>query len=445
MAHQYYGGQQGYPPPPGGPPPGGSPYPPQQAPYGQPPPHGYPPPPQGGYAPPPGAPYGAPPPGQFGGPPPQPYGQQPGYGQPPPGHQPPANHSYYGGPPPPGAPGGPPAGGYGAPPQGGGYPGQPSPGYAPNQMPAVDCSREADEARAAMKGFGTDEKRLIAALARLDPLQATALKTVFKQRHRRDIISDLNSETSGYFRDGLVAIARGPLAQDVFNLDKAISGLGTKENVLNDVLLGRTNADINAIKQAYQQTYRRSLESDVKGDLSMKTERLFTMILAARRNEESAPVIPQQTDADVQELYRATEGYKMGTDQIAVCSILSSRSDGQIRAIAQAYRQRYHKSLEEVLKKEFSGHMEDALVFMLNSAVDKAKHDADLLEGAMKGMGTKDDLLVNRIVRIHWDRQRMSQAKAAYKHFYKQDLVRRIEGETRGDYERLMVALVNSA
>ncbi|TKX20689.1 annexin-like protein 2 [Elsinoe australis] len=451
MAHQYYGQQQGgYPPPPG--PPGGSPYPPQQAPYGAPPQHGYPPPhgppggspypphQQGGYPPP-----GGPSPGQYGAPPGQ-YGQQPGYGQQQGyGQPPPANHGYYGGPPPPGAPGGPPMGGHGGPPpMGGGYPSQPSPGYVPGQTAPMDCSREADEARAAMKGFGTDEKRLIAVMARLDPLQVNSVKAAFKQRHRRDLISDLTSETSGYFKDGLVAIARGPLAQDVFNLDKAISGLGTKENVLNDVLLGRSNADINAIKQAYQQTYRRSLESDVKGDLSMKTERLFTMVLSARRNEESTPVIPQQTDQDVQELYRATEG-KSGTDQITVCSIISSKSDGQLRAIAHAYKAKYHRSLEEVLKKEFSGHMEDALLFMLNSAVDKAKHDADLLEDTMKGMGTKDDLLVNRLVRIHWDRQRMSQAKAAYKHFYKQDLVRRIEGETRGDYERLMVALVNSA
>merc|ERR1712230_337207 len=62
---------------------------------------------------------------------------------------------------------------------------------------------------------------------------------------------------------------------------EAIKGLGTKESVLNDVLLGRSNADMRAIKQAYQETYRRALETDVKGDLSMKTERLFSMVMAA--------------------------------------------------------------------------------------------------------------------------------------------------------------------
>ncbi|KAG8625275.1 hypothetical protein KVT40_007026 [Elsinoe batatas] len=438
MSHQYYG-NQGYPPPQGPPP--------QQNQYVGPPPGQYGA-PQGGYPPPQGAPYGHPPPGQYGAPPPQqPYGgQQPGYGQPPP----PANQGYYGqaGPGAPqhggyGAPPGPPPGSYGQPPASGGYPAQPSLGYG--QMPFVDCSYQAKEARSAMKGMGTDEKRLIAALVNLDAAQINGVNEYFKKTLKRDLESDIKSETSSYFEEGLVAIARGPLVQDAHNLRNALKGLGTKEAVLNDVVLSRSNADLNAIKQIYPRLFQgASVESDVKGDLSLKTERLFTMVLAARRNEESAPVMPQQIDQDVQELYRATEGQR-GADQITVCSIFSNRSDGQLRAISQAYKQKYHRSLEEVIKKEFSGHMEDALLFMLNSASDRAKHDADQLEATMKGMGTKDSLLVQRLVRIHWDKQRMAQAKAAYKHFYKQDLARRVEGETSGDFKKLVVALVNSA
>lgn len=419
-------------------------YPPQQHGYGAPPTHS-PYPAQQGYGAPPvpqhpgSAPYSqqgfappsGPPPGQYGAPPGPPPGQYGAPQGPPPGQYGAPSAQY----------GAPPQGHYGAP---AGPPAPPSLGYVPGQVAPMDLSREADQVRSAMKGFGTDEKLLIQVLSRLDPLQAAGVRQTFNQRHRRDLLNDLEKETSGYFRDGLLAIARGPLEQDCFNLNKAIKGLGTKESVVNDVLLSRSNADINAIKAHYQHMFRRSLESDLKGDLSMKTERLFTMILAARRNEESSPVIPQQIDSDVQELYRATEGQKMGTDQVTVCSILSSRSDGQIRAISLAYKQKYHRALGEVLAKNFSGHMEDALLFMLEHAEDRAKHDAHLLEDSMKGLGTKDDLLVNRTIRIHWDKARMGQARAAYRHFYKQDLTARIRGETRGDYERLMVACVES-
>jgi annexin A7/11 len=318
-------------------------------------------------------------------------------------------------------------------------------GYVPGQVAPMDMSRQADDLRKAMKGFGTDEKALIGILAPMDPLQAAGVRQAFTQRHRRDLLKDIESETSGYFRDGLMAMARGPLEQDVLNANKAIKGFGTKEAILNDVLLGRSNADINAIKAHYHHVYKKSLESDVKGDLSLKTERLFDMVLAARRNEESSPVIPQQIEADVSELYRATEGSKIGCDQVAVCAVLTQRSDGQLRAISKAYRQKYHRELAEVLKSNFSGHMEDALLYILLNAEDRAKHDAQLLEAAMSGMGTKDDLLVNRIVRIHWDKHRMSQARGAYRHFFQRELADRIRGETRGDYEKLMVATVQSA
>jgi annexin A7/11 len=201
-----------------------------------------------------------------------------------------------------------------------------------------------------MKGFGTDEKALINILANKDPYQVAMIRQVYHQHHKRNLETDVASEVSGHFEDGLLAILRGPLQQDVHLLHHAMSGLGTKESFLNDVLLARSNADMAAIKRAYQATYHRPLEDVIKGDLSMKTERHFSMVLAGNRAEDSAPVIPQQIDQDVVELYKATEG-KVGTDELLVCSILSSRNDAQIRAIAHAYEAKFRRSLETVIKK----------------------------------------------------------------------------------------------
>lgn len=201
-----------------------------------------------------------------------------------------------------------------------------------------------------MKGFGTDEKMLIKVLATRDPLQINVIRETYHQRFHRHLLTDVQSEVSGWFKEGLCAIIRGPLMQDVVLLRSAMDGPGTKEKVLNDVLLGRSNADMRAIKELYQKTYHSSLESAVKGDLSMKTERLFLMVLAANRNEESAPVVPQQIDQDVMELYKATEG-RHGTDELLVCNILSQRSDAQIRAIAYTYQQKFTKDFDSIIKK----------------------------------------------------------------------------------------------
>jgi annexin A7/11 len=308
-----------------------------------------------------------------------------------------------------------------------------------------------------MKGFGTDEKALIRHLADKDPLQIDVIRQTYHQRFNKNLINDVKSEVSGWFEEGLCAIIRGPLQNDVYLLKEAMDGPGTKEKVLNDVLLGRSNADLRAIKDLYKKTYRTSLESDIKADLSMKTERHFLMVLAANRTEESAPVIPQQIDADVMELYKATEG-KVGTDELLVCNILSQRSDAQIRAIAHTYQQKFTRSLEQViikvdfhhspilsissltLRQEFSGHMELALLQQLRTGTDKAMRDAQLLEDAMAGVGTKDHLLTHRVVRVHWDKNHMQQVKGAFQHKYRTSLTSRIKGETSGDYEKLLVA-----
>lgn len=295
-----------------------------------------------------------------------------------------------------------------------------------------------------MKGFGTRENELIQTLVRIpDPVVMAAVRRTYDTRFSRDLLKDIHSETSGYFRETLEALARGPLAQDVYCLHDALAGAGTKEDALDDVLLGRSNADMRAIAHEYARVHGKSLESMVRGDLSMKTERLFAMVLAAQRAEESAPVVPQQLEADVTELHRATEG-RMGTDQLAVCDIFSHRSDGQLRAISAEFQRRYQRSLDKVIRSEFSGHMESALLRMLHVAEDRAMADAVALEDTMKGPGTKDRLLVNRVVRLHWHRDHKQQVKGAFKHRYNRDLAQRIKGDTSGHYESALVAIVGN-
>ncbi|KUI69071.1 Annexin A11 [Cytospora mali] len=398
------------------------------------------------------------------------YGAYPPYGRPPPSElygspAPAAAHGYYNQhqpPPPPGPPpaqyGAPPPHShspmppYGAPPYGGApqygspmgmatYPTPPSPGYGAPQIIAWDPAPSANALRKAMKGFGTNEKVLIDELADKDPFQIQAINDAFQRNHRRNLVSDIKDETSGWFEYGLVQLARGPLLADVHLLFDSMSGMGTKEKVLNDVLLGRSNADMNAIKSAYRHTFHKDLIAAVKDDLSLKTERHFEIVLSAQRAEDSAPLISADIDRDVDALYSATEG-KVGTDEMRVCSILSVRNDNQIRAIAHAYKLRYARDLETVIRKEFRGHMEEALIFQLKRAMDKDAHQAELLEAAMAGAGTKDHLLVSRVIRSHWDKNNMRNVSHKYKQIYGKNLAQRVRGETRGDYQRLMLACI---
>jgi len=210
--------QQGAYPPPGGayPPPGGA-YPPSQQGAYPPPGGAYPPPQQGAY-PPPGGAY--PPPQQGAYPP-------PGGAYPPPqqGAYPPPGGAY------------PPKGPYeqqsfsysptGYPPQQMGqdrhvsvqaypaqaYPAQGMPSGAPanvlnlNQpvttttplLSPAECDEAAKNLRDAMKGFGTDEKKLISVLGKYPPIQMNQIIKSYKSNFGKNLIDAVKSETSGNF------------------------------------------------------------------------------------------------------------------------------------------------------------------------------------------------------------------------------------------------------
>lgn len=178
---------------------------------------------------------------------------------------------------------------------------------------------DVDRIRKATKGFGTDEKMLIDTLTPLDAWQMNAVYHMFKATTGNDLLSELESETSGWFEAALRAKVLGPVGYDVWLVHRACDGAGTHEDILNEVLLLRTNAEIWALKQAYRATYGKELEKIVEGDLSMKTKRLFTMALQGSRQDDWTPVDPGLVQRDVQDLKAAARG--AGTDEIKVSPV----------------------------------------------------------------------------------------------------------------------------
>ncbi|KAJ5634773.1 hypothetical protein N7528_002615 [Penicillium herquei] len=315
-------------------------------------------------------------------------------------------------------------------------PAPPTLGYVPGQTAPGDYTRQAETLRKAMKGFGTDEKAIIQTLAPLDPLQVAAVRATYSRHIGRDLYNDVKSETGGYLERGLLSVIEGPLGSDVAWARESVSGIGTKEWLMNEALLGRSNADINAIKTAYHHRYHRSLERDVVDDLSFKTADLFKLVLQARRREDTAAPLPEEVRKEM------VKNIKNKQDVTKICETIALSSNADLRALDQQCQSMFHHSLEKAVTDQFSEHMKHAFVFMIRSATDPALRDASLLNKAMDGMGTKDEQLVVAIVRLHWNRDHKDQVKRAYRHHYNKDLIDAVRGETSGDYEKLMVALL---
>ncbi|KAI8593969.1 Annexin 11b [Geranomyces variabilis] len=428
---QQYGQQGGYPPqqPPYGAPGQQQGYPPQQ-PYGAPP-AGYPPQQQYG-APPAGYPPQGPPVGGY--PPQQPHGGAPA------GYPPQQPHG--------GAPAGyPPQQPYGAPGQQPGYPAQqygapPAPSFYQTASPPLTHAQleaDANALRKAMKGFGTDEAGLIAVLCKRTPDQAPYISQAYKAHFGRELVKDLESECGGNLKKVMVLLAQGLPEVDAILLKEAMSGIGTDEDGLLEILVGRTNAEIAAIKNTYRVKFNKDLESAVQSETSGHFRKLLTALLVAQRDETGAGY---DINADVENFYKAGVG-KMGTDESAFISLLCNRPATHLRQVFAAYHQKHNMTMEQVIKKEFSGDLEKALLNIVRSIESHPWYVAKQFEKSMAGLGTKDNKLIRLTVR-HRDPKVMGQVKQAYQQQFGKSLYSRVEGETSGDYKKALLACIGT-
>uniref|UniRef100_A0A8C1VKQ8 Annexin n=1 Tax=Cyprinus carpio TaxID=7962 RepID=A0A8C1VKQ8_CYPCA len=395
----------GYPPAGGSYPPASGPY--QQAPGGYPPqPGAYP--PQGGYYP------------------PQPGACPPGAGYPPQaGGYPPQAGGY------PAAPGG------GFPPQAGGYPGA-QPGTYPNMppkgyrgsikdLPGADPLRDVEVLRKAMKGFGTDENAIIELLGTRSNKQRVPLKAAYKTTYGKDLVSDLKSELKGDFEDLVLAMLKTPAHFDASELKEAISGAGTDEACLIEILSSRSNAEIQEINKVYKAEYGKSLEDAISGDTSGHFRRLLISLSQV-----------QTFISQLWKLYAAGEN-KVGTDESQFNAILCARSKPHLRQVFHEYQQMCGKDIEKSICSEMSGNVESGMVAVVKCIKNTGAYFAERLHKAMQGVGTKDRTLIRIMVsRSEVD---MLDIRQEYLRLYGKSLYTAISGDTSGDYKKLLLKL----
>ncbi|SGZ12646.1 BQ5605_C028g10519 [Microbotryum silenes-dioicae] len=478
---------------------------PPQGQYGQPPPAGqygqspagqYGQPPQGQYGQPPaqaGA-YGAPPPQQGYGAPPSQYGAPPqqGYGASSPGQ--------YGAPPPnqcgqPAAPVGyAPQAGYAAP--------APIPHtylgtrVHPSENPLLpaqeklranqavdgyDPAKDVETIKTACKGFGTNEDKITLVVTALPAVRIPPLIYAYKAREGKDMIKLLEKELRGNYETLILQILAGPLMGDVELVKDACKGLGTNEMILTEVLIGRTPLAIDLLKAAFQAHTGKSMEKEVLDELSMKTKSAMAVALLGDWRDQPnmgrtpeneagqggaggvggfvgaapAQLNQQMVQDDAQQLKKAIQVHVTGEvsiDQQHVIimprsSIVFARSPAHLQAVQAQYKTLTRAALTHNIKRCVDGHLKEMYLFALEGGkrdTNGCWRDAKRLHDAMAGLGTKDLLLIMRIVRAHWDRQRFQQLKGAYRQKYSRELLTDVMKETSGDYRDALIALINA-
>jgi annexin A7/11 len=152
-----------------------------------------------------------------------------------------------------------------------------------------------------------------------------------------------------------------------------------------------------------------------------------------------------KVEEDVRELYNAGPG-RMGTDSIEFCGIIFNRSNAQIRKIAHVYHHKHHHTLEHAIISEFSGHMQHALLYAVETALHPPVRDARLLHASLEGYGTKEEKLTYRLIRAYWHggEPHMKELRAVYHERYQHHLVKVVESDTSGHHRHLLDAVLGN-
>uniref|UniRef100_A0A672P570 Annexin n=1 Tax=Sinocyclocheilus grahami TaxID=75366 RepID=A0A672P570_SINGR len=296
-----------------------------------------------------------------------------------------------------------------------------------------------------MKGAGTNEATIIEILAHRTIAQRQKIKEAFKQSVGKELLDCLKSELTGNFEMIVVGLMMPAPVYDAYELKNAIKGAGTEEACLIDILASRSKAEIKEIIATYKKEHGKSLEDDVCGDTSGMFQRVLVSLLTVNKSPALSYFIKGNCSDKMlllfliqQDIYEAGEAH-WGTDEVKFLTVLCVRNRNHLLRVFQEYQKISGRDIEDSIKREMSGCLEDAFLAIVKCMKNKPAFFAERLYKSMKGLGTTDSVLIRIMVaRAEID---MLDIKAEFLKMYGKTLHSFIKGDTSGDYRKILLEL----
>lgn len=306
-------------------------------------------------------------------------------------------------------------------------------------MSLSDEQYEADAKvlKKAMDGWGTDEGPIIELTVKRSNADRQQILKFYKSSFGEDCFEELSDELGGDLKKVVLGMFRTPVDYDCHELHNAMSGGGTDEDTLIEIIGTRSNERLKEIKERFKEIFKKDLEEEVADECSGDLKRLLISLLQCNRSDETE-IDEEKLNKDLADLYEAGEG-TWGTDESTFNKIFTNRSPAEMRYINNEYFKCTGKSLKDVISDEFGGDMKKLLTTILHCILNPSDYFATRIYKACKGCGTDDDVLIR--VMVSRDEIDMKEIKEIYVQKYERTLYEEIKDECSGNYKNILLGI----
>ncbi|KAI4879639.1 hypothetical protein NFI96_024464, partial [Prochilodus magdalenae] len=131
--------------------------------------------------------------------------------------------------------------------------------------------------------FGTDESTFTYILTHRNYLQLQATFKIYESLSGTDILDAIDSEATGTLKDCYITLAvrcaKNPQLYFARRLNAAMKGAGTDEDTLIRIIVGRSEVDLETIKDLYLEKYDMTLKDALSSECGGDFKRLLLAIL----------------------------------------------------------------------------------------------------------------------------------------------------------------------
>lgn len=283
-----------------------------------------------------------------------------------------------------------------------------------------------------------DENTITEMTINLTTKERLQLRENYKSKFNKDLIEDIEKYTKSDLCTLLTSIYKDPVEYDADLLYKAMKGIGTNDDILIEVISFRSFSRLNKVKEKFKEKYNKDLISEVKSETSGDYRTTLINLLEKERSTNTQPDLDNCVKI-AEELYGAGEG-KLGTDENVFVKYFTSLSPEEIALVGKEYHKKYKKNIVHVIENEIDGDLQKLFKSILYGIISPSEYFARQINGAVKGIGTNDTQLIRSVVsRMDID---MKMIKKYYRKLFGKNMAEDIKGDTSGNYQKLLLALI---